>query len=227
MKLNQDQYNEMINKLADEITEGFEVTAGANLKGMANGIKKTFSGKNLKDAIANHKGAKFFINTPQANLSATNREVASQALNKAKGELYKRVGQTAGAYGAVGALGAGAGVAARKALGNKDQEMAEKAAAVYEYALNKIALCEELYQIGLGEQEGCLEILAENGLLDESGLNKEAAESSDEAYNLTEIVANEYNDACEKIAAAEECYASSMEELNGSLEVLAELGYDI
>lgn len=106
------------------------------------------------------------------------------------------------------------------------EELEQKAAMVYEYALNKIAACEDMYADGVMTQQACIETLAEVGLYDENGLNKEAAESSEETIFFTNKVAEEYDDACEKIAAAEEKYAEGIEELRSAMEVLAELGYE-
>lgn len=110
---------------------------------------------------------------------------------------------------------------------DEEQEQAEKAASVYQYALNKIAACEQLYADGLLSQQACIETLAEAGLYDEDGLNKEAAESSEEAMFFVEKVAEEYDDALNKVAAAEECYTEAINEANAAIEVLASLGYEL
>lgn len=101
----------------------------------------------------------------------------------------------------------------------------EKAAAVYYNALSKIAACEDMYYDGAIQQQACIETLAEAGLYDEHGLNKEAAEASEETVYFTNKVADLYQDGEEKIAAAQECYAEAHQELSAAMEVLAEYGY--
>lgn len=107
------------------------------------------------------------------------------------------------------------------------EEMAKKAFEVYQYALNKIAACQEMYNDGIAGQEACIQILAEAGMYDENGFNKEAAEESEETINFANKVAESYDDSMNKIAAAEECYAEAIEEANAALEVIAACGYEV
>lgn len=103
----------------------------------------------------------------------------------------------------------------------------EKAAMVYQNALDKIAACEKMYIDGEIQKQACIEVLAEAGLYDENGLNKEAAEYSDETIYFTNKVAESYDDSEEKIAAAQECYDEAVEHLNAAKEVLAQYGYTV
>lgn len=109
---------------------------------------------------------------------------------------------------------------------DSEDEMEAKAAAVYEYAMNKIATCQAFYSDGVLGQQSCLEVLAQAGILGVDGIDKEAAESSDDAVTLMETVAGVYDDCQEKIAAAEECYAEAVQEAGAAMEVLAAFGYE-
>lgn len=110
---------------------------------------------------------------------------------------------------------------------SEDEELIKRAMAVYEYSLNKIAACEEMYQDGATGQQACIEVLAEVGMYDENGFNKEAAEESEETIYFANKIAESYDDSINKIAAAEECYAEAINEANAALEVLAAYGYEI
>lgn len=116
---------------------------------------------------------------------------------------------------------------AREVEASEVEEMAEKAAAVYQVAMAKIAAAQEAYVEAECDQEDCLEVLAEYGIVDEYGFNKEAAESDDELYSLAEEGIDFYNDALEKQAAASEVYADNLENASAAIEVLAALGYDV
>lgn len=173
MKLNKEQYNEMVEKLASEIVEGLdnEVEAGEQEPQMT------------EEQIAAIIEAK------------------KAAIAKAQAEQGEKVEEGA------------------------SEE--EKAAAVYEYAMNKIAACQDMYSEGMLEQQACIETLAEAGIYDENGFNKEAAESSDEHIFFTNKIAEHHESAMNKIAAAEECYAEAQIEANAAMEVLAGLGYEL
>lgn len=108
-----------------------------------------------------------------------------------------------------------------------DEDMVKRAYEVYQYALRKIAASEEMYQDGAAGQQACIEVLAEVGMYDENGFNKEAAEENEETINFANKVAESYDDSMAKIAAAEECYTEAIEEANAALEVLAEYGYEL
>lgn len=112
-------------------------------------------------------------------------------------------------------------------VANELEVMAEKAAAVYEYALEKIAMAEEVYAEAQGCREECLEVLASAGILDEDGIDKEAAEQDEEVYEATYKLASMHDDALEKMAAAEEVYAEAMMEIQAAEEVFEELGIEI
>lgn len=105
--------------------------------------------------------------------------------------------------------------------------MIQKAAAVYEYAMRKIAACEEMHADGVIGQQACIEVLAEVGMYDENGFNKEAAEESEETVNFANKIGESYDDSTSKVAAAEECYAEAVNEANAALEVLAGFGYEV
>lgn len=107
----------------------------------------------------------------------------------------------------------------------EDNNQEEKAAAVYYNALSKMAASEEMFNDGVIQQQACIETLAEAGLYDENGLNKQAAESSQEAIDFTNRVAEIYDDGEQKIAAAQECYAEAEVALGAAMEVLAGYGY--
>lgn len=107
------------------------------------------------------------------------------------------------------------------------EEMAKRAYTVYEYAMRKIAHSQEMYDDGVVGQHACIEVLAEVGMFDENGFNKEAAEENEETINFANKVAESYDDSMSKIAAAEECYAEAIEEANAALEVIAACGYEI
>ena len=107
------------------------------------------------------------------------------------------------------------------------EEMVNRAMSVYEYAMRKIAACEEMYADGVAGQQACIEVLAEVGMYDENGFNKEAAEESEETVNFANKVAESYEDSAMKVAAAEECYAEAINEANAALEVLAAYGYEV
>jgi len=108
-----------------------------------------------------------------------------------------------------------------------DEDMVKRAYEVYQYALRKIAASEEMYADGVAGQQACIEVLAEVGMYDENGFNKEAAEESEETVSFANKVAESYDDSMAKIAAAEECYSEAVEEANAALEVLASYGYEI
>lgn len=115
----------------------------------------------------------------------------------------------------------------QEAAQNQEEADEEKAAEVYEYALRKIAACEEVYNDGIAQQQACIETLAEYGFMDENGyLNKEAAEESEETAYFVNKVAAYYDDGQDKIDAAEEKYAEAVEELSVAMEILAEYGYE-
>lgn len=171
MKLNNEQYSELVDKLASEIAEELEVMAAEeeedNQEGLTDEqIKRIIEAK--KQEIAENEQA------PQDEDEA--------------------------------------------------EEIAQKSAAVYEYAMRKIAACEDFYNDGIASKQACIEVLAEAGLMDEYGLNKEAAESTKEAMEFTNKIAEIYDDADQKIMAAQEKYAEACEEANAALEVLASLG---
>ena len=100
----------------------------------------------------------------------------------------------------------------KEAAEYENEEMAKKAYAVYEYAIKKMAACEEMYTDGVAGQQACIEVLAEVGMFDENGFNKEAAEESEETINFANKVAESYDDSASKVAAAEECYAEAINE---------------
>lgn len=112
-------------------------------------------------------------------------------------------------------------------VANELEIMAEKAAAVYNHALEKIAMAEEVYAEAEGCREECLEVLASAGMLDEDGINKEAAEEDEDVYEATCRLASMHDDALEKMAAAEEVYAEAMMEIQAAEEVFEELGIEI
>ena len=91
-----------------------------------------------------------------------------------------------------------------------DEEMVKRAYEVYQYALRKIAASEEMYADGAAGQQACIEILAEAGMYDENGFNKEAAEESEETANFANKIAESYDDSMAKVAAAEESYAEAI-----------------
>ena len=84
-----------------------------------------------------------------------------------------------------------------------------------------------MYTDGVAGQQACIEVLAEAGMFDENGFNKEAAEESEETINFANKVAESYDDSISKVAAAEECYAEAVNEANAALEVLAACGYEL
>lgn len=106
-------------------------------------------------------------------------------------------------------------------------EMVEKAAAVYEYAMNKIAMAQEVYAEAESGRDECLEILASAGMLDEDGLNKEAAEQDEEIYDATVKLASIHDEALEKMAAAEEVYEEAVREVQAAEQVLNAYGIEI
>lgn len=218
MKLNNEQYNEFVEKLADEILEGqLEKQAGLKFgkNNIGKALKETVTGKGIRDAIKDRD----IINKSG---------IGGFAAKNANKNLAKEIAKTTGAYaGAAGAAG-GAGAAAIKAIKDKkeDRQLEEKAAEVFEYALRKIAACEEMYADGVSDQEACIEVLAEAGLYDEHGFNKEAAEESEEAMEFATEVSNVYDEAMDKIAAAEECYEEAVSDLQDSMEVLKQFGYE-
>lgn len=115
----------------------------------------------------------------------------------------------------------------QEAIQAEGEEMVKRAYEVYEYALRKMAASEEMYADGVYGQQACIEVLAEAGMYDENGFNKEAAEENEETVNFANRVAESYDDSTAKIAAAEECYAEAIEEANSALEVLAAYGYKV
>lgn len=169
MKLNEEQYRELVDKLASEIVE--------------EGVQKEASEEeNKEDKV------KEMIEAKKKEIAEKNEKEAMEA---------------------------------------EAQELAEKAAAVYEYALRKIAACEEYYADGMQGQEACVELLKEAGVITEEGFNKEAAEANEEVMEMTTKIASFYDEAECKIVAAQEKYAEAVEEANAALEVLAELGYEL
>lgn len=172
MKLHDEQYNELVEKLASEVV----------------------------DKIAGEEaGEQLSEEQVQAILAEKKKQLAEEAQTEGKDVVDEEA---------------------------EAEELAQKAASVYEYAMRKIAACEEMYADGSLEQRACIETLAEVGLYDENGLNKEAAEQSEDAMFFVEKVAEAYDDALAKTAAAEECYAEAVEEANAAIEVLASLGYE-
>lgn len=187
MKLNQEQYREMVEKLADEIVaETLEKTASGLVAAAPTGL----------NAIKSKKG-----------------------LNK----------KLLGAAGVAGAVAAGAGALGAKAVADKkkEKEVEKEACEAYEYALRKIATAEAWYNDAVLEQEACIETLAEAGMYDENGFNKEAAEESQETVDFANEVSNIYNEATEKIAAAQEVYSESIKEAEKLAYYLTELGYEL
>lgn len=253
MKLTDGQYTELVDKLADEILDsvGFEKEAGVkDSVGKAFGnAKKVLSGSRVRDL--NSK-----IKTVTDSGIKGGEKAVEQMTSKRNRELVKTYGARAGVGAGVGAGVAGVAKAVgsrnektaeelteeqiQAILEAKKREMAEadagqaaaaemeeKAAAVYEYALNKIAACQEMYADGVYGANACMEVLAEAGLLYEDGsLCKEAAEADEDSIIFTNKVADEYDDSLNKVAAAEECYAEACEELGAAMEVLAGFGYD-
>lgn len=112
-------------------------------------------------------------------------------------------------------------------VANEMEIMAEKAAAVYNYALEKIAMAEEVYAEAEGCREECLEVLASAGMLDEDGIDKEAAEQDEDVYEATVKLASMHDDALERIAAAEEVYEEAMMEIQAAEEVLNSFGIEL
>lgn len=111
--------------------------------------------------------------------------------------------------------------------GEDDYTIEEKAASVYYYSQEKMATASEYYDDGVATQQACLQVLANYNLIDDQGtIVKEAAESSPEAQELLAKVASVYDDACEKIASAEQVYGESQKECLAAMQVLSELGYD-
>ena len=106
-----------------------------------------------------------------------------------------------------------------------DEEIEVMANEVYDRALAKMAAAQSFYEDGAAQEQACIESLAEAGLYDEYGLDKEAAESSEEAIDFTNRVAEYYEDAQEKMASAEEVYAEASDELMASAQILSEFGY--
>ena len=76
-----------------------------------------------------------------------------------------------------------------------DEEIEVMANEVYDRALAKMAAAQSFYEDGAAQEQACIESLAEAGLYDEYGLDKEAAESSEEAIDFTNRVAEYYEDA--------------------------------
>lgn len=171
MNLNDEQYNELKEKLAQEIIDSIDKTAGEE-------------------------------ESPQLT-----EEQIKAILAAKKAEIAKREGAAA-------------------ENSDNGEEIESKAMAVYEYALNKIAACEEMYQEATLDKQACIESLVQAGLVDENGLNKQAAEENEETALFTNTVAEVYDDAINKIAASEECYAEAIDELNAATEVLADCGYE-
>lgn len=118
-------------------------------------------------------------------------------------------------------------IEAKKQQAAQDEAEEEKAAEVYEYAMRKIAACQEVYNEGVLQQQACIETLAEAGFMYEDGtLNKEAAEESEETVDFVNKVAAYYDDGQDMIEAAEEKYAEALDELSVAMEVLAAYGYE-
>lgn len=107
-----------------------------------------------------------------------------------------------------------------------DEELEVMANEVYDRALAKMAAAQSFYDDGAVQQQACIETLAEAGLYNEYGLDKEAAEQSDETIDFVNRVAEYYEDAQEKMASAEEVYAEASEELQASAQILNEFGYE-
>lgn len=106
-------------------------------------------------------------------------------------------------------------------------EMIEKAAMVYDFAINKMAAAEEVFAEAEGHKDECLEVLASAGLLDEDGINKEAAEEDEEVLEATLRLAQSHDEALEKMAEAEEVYVEAEMERQAAEEVLNYFGIEI
>lgn len=185
-------------------------------------LKNTFSGKNIRDAAYNKELTQ--------NLKKWG--MSEKEFNKydklADSNLLKQRIKTGVAYAGAGGLTAGAGAAAVKAIKDRKRakDIEEKAAEAYEYSIRKIAACEEMYADAMLDQEVCIEVLAEVGLYDKNGINKEAAEESAEAAEFFGAVSMAYDESLLKIAAAEDCYAEAVETLNEATDILADFGYE-
>ena len=227
MKLTGEQYSELVDKLADEIVEGaIEKEAGLkfgskNKEGIGKRVKGIFNGSRVKGAVGDAESI--------SELIGKNTDAYRSASKGVKREKAKRVGAFAGA-GAGASAGAGAlAVTAinKKKKQKKDSENLEKEATeLYEYAMRKIAACEAMYYDGMSDQGACIEVLAEAGLYDEDGFNKEAAESSEEAIEFSNEISGVYDESLNKIAAAEECYQEAVSDLGQAVEVLEAFGYE-
>lgn len=176
MKLNEEQYNDSITKLADEII-----------------------GDMLEEKQAGYEGGE--------EMMTEGAMIADNAIEeKMAGYMSDEMEVEAGEELTV-------------------EEMEIRAREVLDYGLRKMAASEEMFAEGEAQMQACIETLAENGLYDENGLNKEAAESSEEAIDFTNRIAEHYEDAMNKQASAEEVYAESEIEVQAAVEVLQELGY--
>lgn len=107
------------------------------------------------------------------------------------------------------------------------EEMIKKAAAVYDYAVEKMASAEEEYKEASEYAENCLEVLANAGLLEEDGINKEAAEEDEEVFEATMKLASAHDQAIEKMAELEEFYQEAEMERQAAEEVLNYFGIEI
>lgn len=200
MKLTNEQYNEFKEKIASEIVDA--VTGEEEVAPM----------QDVADTLTEEQ--------VEAIIAAKEREIAERAMQEQAMQEEAMQGE-----------------AMQEEYGDEEElteeeaaqlaELEQKAAATYEYALRKIAACEELYAAGEIQKTASIELLAENGLLCEDGsLSKEAAEQSEEHLLFAEKVAASYEDAEEKIAAAQDCYNESVIELKAAMEILSDLGYE-
>lgn len=234
MKLNNEQYNELVEKLADEIIEDhIEKEAKLNFKSGGakktfNNVKNTFSGRNVKEAVKDYNAFSEAAKAPKNKITQETLDGLKKDIGKAKVQRGAAIGGAATAgVGATGAAGYGVKKVLDKKNSKKESEQIEQQACeLYEYALRKVAACEEMYNDAIEDQESCIEVLAEVGLYDEYGFNKEASESNEEIYEFTEGVSSVYDESLQKIAAAEECYEEAIEDLGTAIEVLAHFGYE-
>lgn len=106
-------------------------------------------------------------------------------------------------------------------------EMIEKAAAVYDYATNKMELAEDAYREASEHVNECLEVLANAGLLEEDGINKEAAEEDEDVYEATVKIAEAHDESLQKMAELEEFYQELEMERTAAEQVLNYFGIEI
>lgn len=107
------------------------------------------------------------------------------------------------------------------------EEMIKKAAIVHDYAVEKMAAVEEAYSEASEYAGECLEVLANAGLLEEDGINKEAAEEDEEVYEATVRLASAHDEAIEKMAELEEIYEEAAMEREAAEQVLGYFGIEI